>query len=82
MESFVKFCVTLTVVFWQATKVLFKSENGSAGNVVASGVEFVVDGKTYSVNATKEVIISAGAVQTPQLLELSGRFTLDSIYTY
>ncbi|KIK71679.1 hypothetical protein GYMLUDRAFT_186486 [Collybiopsis luxurians FD-317 M1] len=40
--------------------------------VIATGAEFVVDDKTYSVNATKEVILSAGAIQTPQILELSG----------
>ncbi|KAJ4488377.1 alcohol oxidase [Lentinula aciculospora] len=40
--------------------------------VVATGVEFVVDGTTYSANATTEVVLSAGTIQTPQLLELSG----------
>lgn len=29
-------------------------------------------GKQYTASAKKEVIISAGSVQTPQLLELSG----------
>ncbi|KAJ3741922.1 hypothetical protein DFH05DRAFT_1544868 [Lentinula detonsa] len=40
--------------------------------VVATGVEFVVDGTTYNVSATTEVVLSAGTIQTPQLLELSG----------
>jgi choline dehydrogenase-like flavoprotein len=39
---------------------------------MASGVQFVVDGKVFVVNASKEVVLSAGAIQTPQLLELSG----------
>jgi GMC oxidoreductase len=39
---------------------------------MASGVQFVVDGKKFVANASKEVILSAGAIQTPQLLELSG----------
>ncbi|KAJ3992156.1 GMC oxidoreductase-domain-containing protein, partial [Lentinula boryana] len=37
-----------------------------------TGVEFIVDGKTFVANACKEVILSAGTVQTPQILELSG----------
>ncbi|KAF5378241.1 hypothetical protein D9757_009134 [Collybiopsis confluens] len=40
--------------------------------IVATGAEFVVNNITYSVNATKEVILSAGSIQSPQLLELSG----------
>jgi choline dehydrogenase-like flavoprotein len=39
---------------------------------VAIGVEFLVDGLKYTVKATKEVILSAGAIQSPQILELSG----------
>ncbi|KAJ6579513.1 alcohol oxidase [Mycena vulgaris] len=55
----------------QVTRILFKPELAD-GNRVAAGVEFTVDGKTYSVPVTKEVILSAGAIQTPQILELSG----------
>lgn len=50
----------------QATKIL-GVENGAA-----NGVEFVHEGKTYKLEANKEVILSAGVIQTPQLLELSG----------
>ena len=49
---------------WSAEKI--------GGNIVASGVTFISGGNTYTVNATKEVILSAGSVNTPQLLELSG----------
>jgi choline dehydrogenase-like flavoprotein len=38
----------------------------------ARGVEFVHKGQTSSVFASKEVIICAGTVQSPQILELSG----------
>lgn len=40
--------------------------------MIATGVEFVSGGQHFFAHVTKEVIISAGAVQTPQLLELSG----------
>ncbi|RDB24290.1 hypothetical protein Hypma_008798 [Hypsizygus marmoreus] len=40
--------------------------------LLANGVEFIVAGTTYSVKATREVVLAAGTVQTPQILELSG----------
>lgn len=39
---------------------------------IAFGVEFIRDGKVHRIRATKEVILSAGAVNSPQLLMLSG----------
>ncbi|GAC99734.1 choline dehydrogenase [Pseudozyma hubeiensis SY62] len=44
----------------------------SCGSLWANGVSFISNGQTYTVNATKEVILSGGTVNTPQLLELSG----------
>ncbi|BES92952.1 GMC oxidoreductase [Nesidiocoris tenuis] len=38
----------------------------------ARGVEFEMGGKTYRVRARKEVILSAGAINSPQILMLSG----------
>ena len=55
----------------QATKINFRNSKEN-GNLVASGVAFVVNGTTYTVWAEKEVILSAGVFQSPQLLELSG----------
>lgn len=48
-----------------ATRVLFR--NGEA-----CGVEFQRHGKTESVVAKREVVISGGAFNSPQLLQLSG----------
>jgi choline dehydrogenase len=36
------------------------------------GVEFIRDGRTERFNATREVILSGGAINSPQLLMLSG----------
>ncbi|XP_003402064.2 glucose dehydrogenase [FAD, quinone] [Bombus terrestris] len=38
----------------------------------AYGVEFFRDGRTFRVRANKEVIVSAGSINSPQLLMLSG----------
>ncbi|MCB8877687.1 choline dehydrogenase [Acidisoma silvae] len=38
----------------------------------AVGVEYIKDQKRYRLNANREVILSGGAVNSPQLLQLSG----------
>lgn len=41
-------------------------------NRIANGVEVLKDGQLQRITARKEVILSAGPVQSPKLLELSG----------
>ena len=53
-------------------KITFK-ENAPAGSPVADGVLATLqDGSTKIIRARKEVILSAGVINSPRLLELSG----------
>ncbi|KAF7189762.1 Dehydrogenase citC [Pseudocercospora fuligena] len=52
-------------------KILLEKDNASA-DVKATGVIFEKDGKSYTAMAKKEVVLSAGAFGSPQLLEVSG----------
>ncbi|KAK9880148.1 hypothetical protein WA026_008663 [Henosepilachna vigintioctopunctata] len=49
------------------TRILINSSQKKA-----YGVEFIKDGQRFIAKARKEVILSAGAINTPQLLMLSG----------
>ncbi|KAH6643611.1 choline dehydrogenase-like protein [Boeremia exigua] len=52
-----------------AQKIIFDSKD----KPTAKGIEFVdATGKVSTVTATKEVILAAGSIQTPKLLQLSG----------
>ncbi|KAI0315855.1 alcohol oxidase [Amylostereum chailletii] len=52
-----------------ASKVDLESEGAL---VRATGVRYIVNGTTYGARAAREVVLSAGSFQSPQLLELSG----------
>ncbi|WFD20186.1 hypothetical protein MCAP1_002430 [Malassezia caprae] len=56
----------------QVTQVVLDTSNSKS--VKATGVKFKQDrdGREYTVNAGREVILSAGSINTPQLLQLSG----------
>jgi choline dehydrogenase len=47
------------------TRILFAGKR-------AVGIEYLRDGNTHTLHCAKEVIISGGAVNSPQLLQLSG----------
>lgn len=53
----------------QVEKILF---NTSSGVAIASGVKFLKNGSFETVRANKEVILAAGALHSPKILELSG----------
>ncbi|KAK7424599.1 hypothetical protein QQZ08_008609 [Neonectria magnoliae] len=42
------------------------------GQLVATGVRFACQGRQHVVSVSREVILSAGSVKSPQILELSG----------
>ncbi|KAJ5823000.1 Glucose-methanol-choline oxidoreductase [Penicillium robsamsonii] len=52
-------------------RILFKQEDGE---IIATGVQVKTQGNTdpYQITATKEVVLCAGSLNSPQLLELSG----------
>ncbi|KAF5365844.1 hypothetical protein D9757_012803 [Collybiopsis confluens] len=51
------------------TKINFASGHGS---LTAVSVDYVSNNVTYTAKASKEIILAAGTIQTPQVLELSG----------
>ncbi|KAJ7615326.1 GMC oxidoreductase [Roridomyces roridus] len=61
------------VVLAEATvaRILF-DEQGTGEGLTARYVEYIHRGQTRRVRAAEEVILSAGAIQSPKILELSG----------
>ncbi|KAH8799530.1 hypothetical protein DL96DRAFT_1637586 [Flagelloscypha sp. PMI_526] len=55
-----------------ATRIVFDDAQTAGGELRAAGVEFVHSGETNIISSKKEVILSAGALKTPHILELSG----------
>lgn len=56
------------------------SREGEPGFWKAEGVRFSHGGAQFSAFASREVIVSAGSVQSPQLLELSGIGNKDILF--
>ena len=59
----------------QVTRILFKKTK-------AIGIEYKKDKNIHQIEAKNEIIISAGAVQSPQLLQLSGIGPSDLLKNY
>ncbi|GJJ15207.1 hypothetical protein Clacol_009483 [Clathrus columnatus] len=57
-----------------ATKLIWKNDSkpNENGEFSAEGVEFIFGGRTFMARSAKEVLLTAGALKSPQLLELSG----------
>jgi len=56
----------LTVVTGaHVSRILFAGDS-------AAGVEWLAGGKVFNAHARREVVLSAGAIQSPQILQLSG----------
>lgn len=54
------------------TRIIWADEKDADGNLVATGVEYTFGEQTLIAAATKEVILSAGAIKSPHILEFSG----------
>ncbi|KAJ3552942.1 hypothetical protein NPX13_g10997 [Xylaria arbuscula] len=52
------------------SKIIFSDSEGQQPKAI--GVQYTHEGQTRVANAGKEIILSAGALQSPKLLELSG----------
>lgn len=72
-KSFLKPAIktgNLTVITGAQVKRLVLTENGD--NKRCTGVEFIVKGQSFVAQSHSETILSAGAIGSPQLLQLSG----------
>ncbi|KAJ7036714.1 alcohol oxidase [Mycena alexandri] len=60
------------VVITNATVSRILWADQRSGKLTASGVEYIVNNRTETIGLSKEVIVSAGTIGSPKVLELSG----------
>ena len=60
-------------------KVLLSTDGDGSGKKVATGIRYERKGKIVDVSASKEVILSAGPIGSPHLLQLSGIGAKDTL---
>ncbi|KAJ7183480.1 alcohol oxidase [Mycena filopes] len=60
------------VVITNATVSRILWAKQGSGKLTANGVEYIVNNQTKTVGLSKEVIVSAGTIGSPKVLELSG----------
>ncbi|KAK7753467.1 hypothetical protein SLS62_004542 [Diatrype stigma] len=53
-------------------KIVFEASTAGSASIKATGVQYVRNDKTETAICSKEVILAAGALQSPKVLELSG----------
>ncbi|KAL8849387.1 MAG: hypothetical protein Q9221_005625 [Calogaya cf. arnoldii] len=59
-----------TVTGAVVNNIIFSSDR--TGDLVATGLNFIDNNQSFIANASREVILSGGAMKSPQMLELSG----------
>ena len=58
---------------WTGTRVArLRLQHGGDGALACSGVEVIRDGQRVELTARREVVLCAGAIGSPQILQLSG----------
>lgn len=59
-------------ILTEVTVARLELNNDNNGVVSSKGVEVIYKGETYTIPVNKEVILTAGTIKSPQILELSG----------
>ncbi|KAI0603127.1 glucose oxidase [Biscogniauxia sp. FL1348] len=63
----------LRIINGTVTRLIWVNTTASSTDAIAEGVEYITpDGQVVKINATKEIILSAGTLRSPLILERSG----------